>query len=72
MAALADVAPYGAGSIGPAFFPRLRRGLHDFARLAGFSSGASLKLTLTGGTPIHRGRLPAPRTLFVTLLRDPQ
>jgi hypothetical protein len=32
--------------IGPAFFPRLRRELHDFARLAGCSTADSLKLAL--------------------------
>ncbi len=38
MAAWADAAPSGADLIGPAFFPRVRRGLHDFARFAGFST----------------------------------
>jgi type 2 lantibiotic biosynthesis protein LanM len=32
--------------IGPAFFPRLRRGLHDFARFAGFSAADGFKLAL--------------------------
>jgi SAM-dependent methyltransferase len=55
MAALADVAPCGADLIGPAFFPRLRRGLHDFARFAGFSSAVSFKLALMGILPALTG-----------------
>ena len=61
MAALADVAPYGADLIGPAFFPRLRRGLHDFARFAGFSTVNStvnrFKLAPAGTrpAPMERG-----------------
>ncbi len=56
MAALADVAPYGADLIAPAFFPRLRHGLHDFARFAGFSTAGSLKLSLMGTGPARTSR----------------
>ncbi len=63
MAALADVAPYGADLIGTAFFPRLRRGLHDCARFAGFSTGNRFKLALMGILPAQSWRerdAPAP------------
>ena len=58
MAAVADVAPYGADLIGPAFFPRLRRELHDFARFAGFSTTDSIKLALMGRWPGLRSFAP--------------
>ncbi len=51
MAASADVAPYGADLTGPAFFPRVRRGLYDFARFASFSTAGSFKLALMGTRP---------------------
>ena len=60
MAALADVAPHGADLIGPAFLPRLRRGLHDFARFAGFSTANSFKLALMGTRPAPTRGWPYP------------
>ncbi len=51
MVALADIAPYGADLTGPAFLPRLRRGLHEFARFAGFYTTDGLKLAVMGRLP---------------------